>query len=184
MTPAAFQIRRFLSLPSGPRLLAGIDHIFFSSSNTQTFADDEARAAFRGRWLGRYLAHDPRWAYVAVAPDGAVAGYLVGSTDDPARAERFSDLAYFQEFADLTQRYPAQLHVNVDARSRGRGIGAALVAAFVEDLRHEGVAGVHAITSQGARNVGFYQQQGFSELRAVATSARPLVFLARDLRGA
>ncbi len=35
-----------------------LDHIFFSSSATKTFADEAERQAFRERWLGRYLKHD------------------------------------------------------------------------------------------------------------------------------
>lgn len=171
----------YLSLPPSPDLMAGLDAVFFESSNTKSFADEAARAAFRQRWLGRFLEHDPRWAYVALAGDGRVAGYLVGSTDDPARTGRFSDLAYFKDFAALTARYPAQLHVNLAPHHRNQGAGRRLIDAFVDDLAAEQISGVHVITSRGAQNVRFYERSGFREAGSSGEGAREVVFLARDL---
>ncbi len=180
MTPS-IAILPYLSLPPSPVLIGGIDAVFFEASNTKSFADDAARAAFRQRWLGRFLEHDAEWAYIALAEDGGVAGYLVGATDDPARSERFSDLAYFKDFAALTARYPAQLHVNLAPRYRGHGTGERLIETFVADLEAAGTGGVHVITSRGARNVRFYERCGFHEAGASGAGAGEVVFLARDL---
>lgn len=79
-------IRRYCDLPARAEMVRAIDDIFFQSSNTQSFADEKTRAQFRERWLGRYLIHDPQWAYVALDPDARVAGYLAGCLDDPAKA--------------------------------------------------------------------------------------------------
>jgi GNAT superfamily N-acetyltransferase len=118
---------------------------------------------------------------VARAKVGAVAGYLVGSLDDPARTPLFSDIAYFAAFAALTADYPAQLHVNLAPPWRGQGIGARLVAAFAEDARRAGAKGVHVVTSRGARNVSFYGTSGFREIGALTSGGRDLVFLGRAL---
>jgi len=174
-------IHPYRSLAPSAALNAGLDAVFFEASNTKSFANEAARAAFRQRWLGRFLEHDARWAYVALADDGTVAGYLAGSIDDPARTLRFSDLAYFQDFAALTARYPAQLHVNLAPHQRNQGIGRRLIDAFVADLKRTGISGVHVITSRGARNVGFYERNGFRELGSTGEGAREVVFLARDL---
>ena len=63
MTPS-IAILPYLSLPPSPVLIGGIDAVFFEASNTKSFADDAARAAFRQRWLGRFLEHDAAWAYI------------------------------------------------------------------------------------------------------------------------
>src|SRR5262245_15009422 len=126
-------IHRWLSLPYRERFLPGIDAVFFEASSTQSFANDAERATFRERWLGRYLTHYPGCAYVAVAPDGDVAGYLVGSLDDPAITPLFADIGYFARFAPLTADYPAQLHVNLAPLWRGQGVGKKLVDAFLQD---------------------------------------------------
>jgi GNAT superfamily N-acetyltransferase len=175
------EIRRFADVQATPGVVSGIDDVFFQSSNTQSFADAAARAAFRERWLGRYLINDPGWAYVAVTATHQVAGYLVASLDDPARTPRFSDIAYFAAFRELTRRYPAQLHVNLAPERRGTGIGSELVARFVADAARAGCPGVHVVTSRGARNAGFYARNGFRELGATGEGAREVVFLARDL---
>jgi hypothetical protein len=64
--PGQIIIRRFKDVKDMPGVLDGIDAVFFQSSNTQTFADAAARTAFRERWLGRYLSHDPDWAWSQV----------------------------------------------------------------------------------------------------------------------
>ncbi len=174
-------IKRYLDLAPSPPLQAGLDAVFFDASNVKSFASDNARAQFRQRWLGRYLEHDPDFAYVAVGPSGDVAGYLVGALDDPALEPRFSDIAYFADFKHLTVKFPAHLHVNLAADARGSGIGRALVQRFVEDARRAGTPGVHVVTSQGARNVGFYARNGFHQAGVAGEPPTVRVFLAQRL---
>lgn len=174
-------IRRWSEITSRGALLPAIDAIFFESSGTKTFADEETRRTFRERWLGRYLTHDPQWAYVAMTADGTVAGYLVGSLDDPARSARFFDIAYFKDFAALTGEYPAHLHVNLAPQFRGAGIGAALVDAFGADAARAGASGMHVVTGTGMRNIGFYERNGFRELGRAMSNGHEVVFLGRKL---
>lgn len=179
--PPVPSIVRFSEISDASVVQAGIDAIFFEASNTKSFDDAGARAAFRERWLGRYLAHDPHWFYVAFAPNGEVAGYLAGSLDDPALTPRFSDIGYFAEFKSLTRLFPAHLHVNVAQQLRGSGAGSALVTLFAADAAKAGAPGVHVVTSRGARNVGFYERNGFFEQGASGQGAREVVFLGRAL---
>lgn len=172
------------SEPEGPvhdRRIAEIDRIFFTSSATQSFASSDAKAAFRERWLGRYLRHFPQHAFVATAPGGEIVGYVIGSLKDPAYDPLFADLPFLAMFGALTERYPAQLHINLDAAWRGLGIGARLVNAFADDARAAGAPGVHVVTTRGMRNVGFYAANGFVERGAVVIDGRELLFLGRDL---
>jgi ribosomal protein S18 acetylase RimI-like enzyme len=174
-------IRRWLEIPDADRLTPAIDKVFFESSLTRSFADAAARSAFRERWLGRYLEHDPQFAYVAL--DGEkVAGYLVGSLDDPATTKRFCDIAV-PAFAGVTAKFPAHLHVNLAADYRNGGLGGRLIAAFIADLKRRHVAGVHVVTGLGARNVGFYNRNGFLEVARARVGAHDLVLLGRRLAG-
>lgn len=178
------EICRWDELGSGPdrdRLIAEVDQVFFSSSARQSFADDEEKSAFRERWLGRYLLHFPQYALVALDSERRAIGYLVGSLEDPARDPLFADLAFFEQFRDLTPHYPAQLHVNLDAAWRGHGIGAKLVEAFADQAQTAGAPGVHVVTTRGMRNVGFYLGNGFLERGAAEIDGRELLFLGRDL---
>ena len=174
-------IRRFHDLAATPELIAGIDAVFFDASNTTSFKSDAHRRAFRERWLGRYLEHDGAWAYVALDAKGAVAGYLVASLDDPATTPRFSDIAYFADFKDLTKHYPAHFHVNLAREYRGSGLGARLIGHIAGDARAAGVPGIHVVTSRGARNTGFYERNGFHEAGATGDGVREVVFLARKI---
>ena len=178
----SFTIRRYADVAGAPGLRAALDAIFFEASNTKSFASEEARVVFRERWLGKYLTHDPDWAYVAQRTDGHIAGYLAGSLSDPALTPRFSEIPYFAAFKDLTRRYPAHLHVNLAGGQRSQGIGSALVERFVRDASDAGAPGVHVVTSRGARNVGFYARNSFLEVGAHGEGAREIVFLGREIR--
>jgi GNAT superfamily N-acetyltransferase len=174
------RIARYPDVARAAELSAALDEIFFQSSNTRSFANDAARDAFRERWLGRYLRHDPQFAYLALTASGQLAGYLVGSIDDPARSSRFADIGYFAHFRELTRRYPAHLHVNIATIFRNKGIGRRLIAAFIADARAAGAPGVHVVTSAGAKNVRFYNRNGFAEAGRLGTE-NALVFLARSI---
>lgn len=177
-----YTIVPYLSVVGDEGAKTAIDRIFFSSSNTKSFASELARAEFRQRWLGRYLSDFADCAFVAADPQGGIVGYIVGSFEDPARDVRFADQDHFQAFAHLTPRYPAQLHVNLDEGWRGHGVGRELVDTFAVAARRAGAPGVHVVTSRGARNVRFYNANGFHDVGSLAVRAGvELVFLGRDL---
>lgn len=165
------------------QLIAGLDEIFFEASSVKSFSGDVERAAFRERWLGRYLSRDPQLAFIALDGGKEVAGYIVGSLEDPAASAGFSGIWYFRQFAALTQRYPAHLHINLAPRYRNRGLGGALIARFVAEVRAAGAPGVHVVTGEGARNIGFYGRNGFHQAGRAQQGAARVVFLARDLLG-
>lgn len=173
-------VRRWIDTPDPPQWLPAVDAIFFDTAATKTFPSPEARAAFRGRWLGRYLEHDAGLVWLAIS-QGELAGYLVGCLEDPARTARFADIAYFTTFASTTARYPAHLHINLDARWRSAGVGSRLVAAFVSDVQAAGLPGVHVVTGAGMRNVGFYTRNGFAEVARTPWNGRDIVMLGRKL---
>jgi GNAT superfamily N-acetyltransferase len=174
-------ICRFGEIADKSTMMPALDGIFFEASSKKSFASEKERAAFRERWLGRYLAQEPQWAYVARDVDGTLAGYLVGSIDDPRRSGRYGDVSYFLDFAELTESYPAHLHVNLAAPYRNKGIGGKLIDAFAADAARAGAAGMHVVTGAGSRNVRFYERNGFRELGRATFNAHEVVFLGRKL---
>lgn len=171
-----------LSEDERQHLMTDLDHIFFTSSMTQSFESDAAKSAFRDRWFGRYFRHFPHLVWVARRGDGQGAvGYVLGSLDDPARDPLFSDLPFLARFAEASARYPAHLHVNLDAEWRVHGIGRRLVEAFSGAARDAGAPGVHVVTQRGMRNVRFYLANGFLERAAAKVGESELVLLGRDL---
>jgi len=64
---------------------------------------------------------------------------------------------------DFSRQYPATLHINIQADSRGANIGSQLMRAYLDYLKSENIRGVHLATmSEKAAN--FFSQQGFSLL--------------------
>ena len=181
MKAQGIRIERWLDTADKETAIREVDAIFFESSGTKSFPDDDLRQAFRERWLGRYFEFDPKWAYLARAADRVVAGYLVGCLDDPARTPRFSDLPVLQEFKALTLRYPAHLHVNCATSWRSKGVGAALVERFCGDAAAAGSPGVHIVTGQGMRNVRFYERLGFAYQGRALYNGTTVVLLGREL---
>jgi GNAT superfamily N-acetyltransferase len=177
---AAVTIRRYLDVAPSAKLSDELDAIFFEASNTKAFDSDAARLVFRERWLGRYLRHYQQFSYLAIAASGDVVGYLVGSVDDPALDNRFADIGYFATFRELTRKFPAHLHVNLAPGFRSKGIGGQLIDAFIVGAKQGGAPGVHAVTSADAKNVRFYNRNGFIEAgRAGGRDA--IVFLGRAI---
>jgi len=181
-------IHRLADMADADALLPGLDAVFFAASGTQTFENDVARAAFRERWLGRFLSQDRQLAYVALQDTPGelirgptVVGYLVGALDDPAVAPRFADLEFFQTFKMHTKNFPAQLHVNLAEQVRGQGHGGRLIEAFVSDARQQEAQGVHVVTGAAARNVAFYNRCGFEEVARTNWNDNTIVFLGRHL---
>ena len=170
---------------SGPQcpagILAQIEAIFFEASANPPAPGPE-RDAFRERWLGRYLQGGTDVLLVALAGEDTVAGYLVGALEDPALQERFADIGYFRaDFAGLTRRYPAHLHINLAETFRSQGIGARLIEAFADIVRQTGAPGMHVVTGRAMRNVRFYQRCGFVACGSTMWNGRELAFLGRSL---
>lgn len=67
------------------------------------------------------------------------------------------------DFSD--PRYPAHLHINVMDSYQARGVGRALVTAWLETLRQSGCRGCHAGTLlQNERALRFFRRHGFRQV--------------------
>lgn len=178
---AGIRIEPFAGSADTPAGLHALDTIFFASSATQSFASPQARAAFRERWLGRYLAHWPELAFVATDAAGMPVGYVVGALADPARDARFADMAFYADFAAASAMHPAHLHINLAPHVRGHGLGGRLVEAFADLARRRGSPGLHVVTGAAARNRRFYERLGFAQSARTDWNGSPIVLLARRL---
>lgn len=181
MTKHDIDIVPYVHVAGRPGLATELDEIFFEASSTRSFANENSRAEFRWRWLGRFLEQGAELAFLALSPDRAVAGYIVGSLSDPADPLD-PELPYYARFAEQTRIYPAHLHINLDPRQRSRGTGARLIAAFGANAARCGAPGMHLVTSRGARNIRFYERCDFAEVASTDWNGRELVMLARTLR--
>ncbi len=156
-----------------------IEEIFFLSSSVQSFDSDDARQRFLDAWTGYYRESEPDGIYLCLTPDERVAGYLMGCRDSRAAKRLYTDIATYAVFEAQFDAYPAHFHVNCHPDHRNHGIGGRLVAGFLDDCRGEGLSGVHAVTAEGARNVGFYRRCGFETVARRRWRDRDLVCLGR-----
>lgn len=153
-----------------------MEEIFWATSARQSFSTPQERSQFLERYLGPYALD---WSWVA-EEQGKVLGYLVASRNTLKTAPYWG--AHLELFADLLQRYPAHLHINLSSEARGKGIGAGLVEQLLARLRQQEVAGVHIITTATARNTSFYTKCGFSHRVERLLGETPLVLMGRSLR--
>src|SRR5262249_28258389 len=144
--------------------------------------DDAHRARFRERWFGRYLDRYPESFFVARDDDGEnIIGYLAGCLKDPRGNPLFADLTYYETFGPLCDTYPAHLHINVAEEARSKGVGAALIEALASQCKEAKLPGLHLVTNEGARNVRFYEKNGFRVLATTRSNDTPVVFMGRSL---
>jgi ribosomal protein S18 acetylase RimI-like enzyme len=81
--------------------------------------------------------------------------------------------------ADLAERYPSHLHINLVPRLQARGYGKSLIKTMIEELCAQGSGGLHLHVNPGnQRAASFYRHIGFAELPA--TDAH---LFGMDLRG-
>lgn len=136
--------------------------------------DVDERAPFAEHWVGPYRELRPDWTFVAVA-GGKVVGYLTGCPDtlsfekerrrvyDPRPDSR--ELFPLETRLRLWTEYPAHLHMNVAAGHRRGGVGRALLAAFVSELKKAGIPSAHLICGPAARS--YWERVGFREAATV-----------------
>lgn len=70
----------------------------------------------------------------------------------------------------LRKDYPAHLHTNLIKSARGKGGGNLLMQTFLNDLKSQGLAGVHLFC--GVDPLKFYFKNGFHESRAIDFTAK------------
>ena len=164
----------------GPAL-AALTEIFFESSSRTAFNSSQERQNFLERWTGFYLNRYPEDVWFWREADGGYAGYLTGCRDSAGAAPLYEAVPGYLVFEDCFAAFPAHLHVNCRSGRRDLGIGGRLVERFAAGCRASGLAGVHVVTAPTARNVGFYQRNGFTHRVAREFGSRSLLFLGRHL---
>ena len=166
---------------------------FFGESAARYFP---ARALFELLWAGPYFSEAGATGFVAER-GGEVLGYIVGFTDErlyrrallrtvvrglgrawPPTRELWPTLHYLARAALFPgphadpERYPAHLHLNLLAASRGLRLGDALLGAYLAELTRRGVPGVQlSTTSENRAALGLYRKHGFE---AAARRITPL----------
>ncbi len=154
-----------------------IDAIFFATA-ARIYPEGPERTAFREKWLGRFLDCERDVLLLALAEDGRVAGYLIGTLENAAESLRFADMPHFREhFAVTCAAFPAHLHINLAPEFRSQGIGGRLIDTFAGIVRVAGLPGLHVTTGRGMRNVGFYLGRGFREIAALERDGGAMLFL-------
>lgn len=141
-------------------------------------------------YVGPYLAHGGGTQLLPVDESGS-AGYLL-STDDTARFEDWAERAWWPPLRaryalrdddtpdaelirhihapprtppGLARDYPAHLHIDLQERARGAGLGRLLIERLISELASRGVPAVHLGVDAGNTNaIGFYKHLGFHEV--------------------
>ena len=143
-------------------------------------------------YVGPYLAHG-RGTQLVVTDEAGSAGYLL-STDDTLAFEAWAEREWWPPLRArypirddgspdaelirlihtpertpeaLAREYPAHLHVDLEERARGTGLGRLLMERLLSDLRARGVIGVHlGVALSNTNAYGFYAHLGFRDLDA------------------
>jgi len=137
-----------------------------------------------------YTDQEPESIFIADR-EGEVVGFLTGCTDsDRTRGQAEKQVRrvmlrggllrpgiasfLWRAIADVARerdvpsemlgdpRWPAHLHINLLPKARGKGAGGALIRAWRERLREQGVGGLHLGTfAENSNAIAFFTAQGF-----------------------
>jgi len=165
--------------PQKARVIGEAVTIFWETANTTVFDSHSAKFAFYARWFGHYLDADPASFFLAVDVSGAVIGYLAGCLDSFSEAARIiiDDISlYTPAFCAAMSDYPSHFHINVKPGCQGRGIGALLVARFIQHCQKQRSRGIHVVTGAQSRAVDFYELCGFRRIPEADPEIAVLVY--------
>jgi ribosomal protein S18 acetylase RimI-like enzyme len=152
-------------------------------------------------YVGPYIERWPECAFV-VEDELGVAGYIVGTPDTveherwqeaqwwPALRERYPVGSFPEGSADekcvahihhppttdpaITADYPAHLHIDLLARTQGRGYGRQLMYRFFDAAAAAGAPAVHLeVSPRNTGAVAFYQRLDFTALDSGSMWGRP-----------
>lgn len=159
--------------------LLQLKEIYFESSSRKTFASEEDKENFYGKYLGFYQKHFPEFFWVA-SSEQRVLGYVAGAprTDLPSLYEIQPHLKTFQQFY---QEFPAHLHINLHAEARGLGLGSKLLIELEKQFQQNGITGLHIMTGPDARNKNFYSRLGFDFEVTLEFQGNPILFMGKKL---
>ena len=141
-------------------------------------------------YVGPYIAQGSGTQLIVADEEGS-AGYLL-STDDTLRFEAWTEANWWPSLraryrilddgsadaamiglihepertpVELASAYPAHLHIDLQERARGTGLGRTLIERLLTELRGRGVPGVHlGVAAANANAIGFYQHLGFRDV--------------------
>jgi ribosomal protein S18 acetylase RimI-like enzyme len=178
------QVRTLLSLGAAQgknTVWSQVEDIFFESSVRKTFASEEERRAFKFKYLDWYAEHHPECFFVAIGNEKKVQGYICGTPQTSEINPLNVWHPWYTLFSDLLSHFPAHLHINCSADARGMGLGATLLSVFENYLRGLNCRGVHLITAPDARNVGFYDRNGYKFQQLAPWMTGELLFMGKSL---
>lgn len=149
----------YQSVEKDPAVQKELREIFFESSTKKEFKDEAEKEAFFYKYLGFYLEHYPKLAWVALTDK--VLGYVVVSPQ--SKSEELIKLQpHLKVFDPECEKFPAHLHINCHSDSRGLGVGSRLINEAVEALKNSNIRGLHIMTGLASQNRSFYRKLGFS----------------------
>ena len=160
------------------KFLPEIKEIFFESSTKKTFKDDAEKEGFFYKYLGFYLEHFPELCLVAV--DEKVLGYVVTSPKSDS-SELLSIQPHLKTFEEYFNRFPAHLHINCHADSRGKGVGSKLISETEMKLQGMKIKGLHIMTGPDAANQKFYKKLGFNFQVVQDFNGSSILFMGKEL---
>lgn len=166
-------------VPYEAKYLAELEEIFFEASTKKEFIDEEERKRFFEKYLGLYLKNYPELALVYVK-EGKVLGYVVAS---PISSGPLIDSVqpHMQIFSEYFNDYPAHLHINAHASSRGLGVGTELIKEIEQLLKKQNISGLHIMTGPDSPNQNFYKRLGFNFQITLTFQGSPILFMGKSL---
>ena len=157
---------------------AQLSEIFFESSSKKDFPDEASRESFFYKYLGFYLEHFPE--LTLVAEEKRILGYVVAAPDSSI-PELNKIQPHLEIFKEHIQKYPAHLHINCHAESRGQGLGSKLITRIEEVLRTSNINGLHIMTGPDSLNRNFYRKLGFTYEFIGDFQGSPILFMGKVL---
>ncbi len=154
--------------------LEAIRKIFFECSGIKKFNSEDEKDLFFQRWCGLYLQKYPDTCYYATK-NNQLLGYILGCLDSEKFLHEVT-LGSLLIFKEYFKKYPAHLHINIDPKSQGLGIGSLLI----KHLINKESCNFFIVTGAGQSNIEFYKKLSFKVAKIANYSGSDCIFMTFD----
>ncbi len=175
-----------------PKQLDDVRQVCINTGPLEAATDPVMRKFILRTFCDYYCEMEPQNVYVLADENDTAQGYVFIAENFKLYSKNFkkylADIKttgksnYFEVLGELalygllSKKYPAHLHIDINAPFRGNGNGSKMVQTQLENLRKKNVKGVMLIVgSNNYRGIKFYEKNGFRKYLTIKNRGTVMV---------
>lgn len=168
-----------------PKYKEDVRQVCINTGPSEASTDPKMRDFILFTFCDYYCEQEPDNVFVLVDENDRAQGYCFAALDFKAYKKAFKP--YMKKVKEIganfyletkgevllhelySGKYPAHLHIDINAPFRGNGNGSRMVAAQLDNIRSKGAKGIMLVVgASNTRGINFYEKNGFESIKKYA----------------